>query len=174
MPAYRVTIRQEAYINHTTEINAKTAREAAKEALATWKNPRPHTFFEEDSEPTVCEGVICNPETDCEEILKLEDDTDEDAAKALAAGWVIEVESCGWWRRDWRAGDYALEDDNSSYFTTTPASAEESMCETEVACINTISAKLALDYDAHLLPPACTCWEGIDTTCPVHDKEATT
>jgi hypothetical protein len=63
---FRVTLRQDAWINHFAEIEAGTAEEAALLAERAWKTGEPNLTFTED-DVTGFDAIMVDPE-ECEEI----------------------------------------------------------------------------------------------------------
>lgn len=66
MKRFRITLRRDAWVNYTAEIEADTPQAAAALAERAWKHGDESVKFEEDGLSEFDE-VLCDPD-DCEEI----------------------------------------------------------------------------------------------------------
>ena len=72
MPKYKVTLRQDAWVNYETTIEALTAEEAATIAGRAWKQNDKSVQFDEVGLSQFDE-VLCDPE----EVEEIEDDEED-------------------------------------------------------------------------------------------------
>lgn len=83
LPLYRVTVRQDAWINHVTLIRAESAADACEAALDGWNGDETIKFVDEGA--TGFDDGQCDPEDDVELVpVEREAEDETDFAKSLA------------------------------------------------------------------------------------------